>query len=127
MIGSTTVGKGSVQQVIPINEHSELKLTMAAWHTPSGRSIDKRMRKDSTLVNEPPEEFRTLLLNRIVRGGGGITPDVEGIIRKGNRLWWQLNGFSDLNNQFFYYARQYRVNHPILPESLELTRNIHRF
>ena len=112
VIGSTTVGKGSVQQVIPINEHSELKLTMAAWHTPSGRSIDKRMRKDSTLVNEPPEEFRTLLLNRIVRGGGGITPDVEGIIRKGNRLWWQLNGFSDLNNQFFYYARQYRVNHP---------------
>tara|TARA_B100001250_G_scaffold409587_1_gene434244 strand:+ start:27124 stop:29010 length:1887 start_codon:yes stop_codon:yes gene_type:complete len=112
VIGSTTVGKGSVQQVIPIDEHSELKLTMAAWHTPSGRSIDKRMRKDSTVVSEPPAEFRTLLLNRIVRGGGGITPDVEGTIRKGNRLWWQLNGFSNLNNQFFYFARQYGVNHP---------------
>ena len=42
--------KGSVQQVVNIDEYSELKLTMAAWHTPSGRSIDKRMRKDSTLV-----------------------------------------------------------------------------
>jgi len=112
IIGSTTVGKGSVQQVIPIDEHSELKLTMAAWHTPSGRSIDKRMRKDSTLVREQAAEFRTLTLNRIVRGGGGITPDVEGTVRKGNRLWWQLNGFSDLNNQFFYFARQYGVNHP---------------
>ena len=112
VLGSTTVGKGSVQQVIPIDKHSELKLTMAAWHTPSGRSIDKRMRKDSTLVSEPDDEFRTLLLNRIVRGGGGISPDVSGIIRKGNRLWWQLNGFADLNNQFFYYSRQYKLNFP---------------
>ncbi|MEE3233520.1 MAG: S41 family peptidase [Candidatus Latescibacterota bacterium] len=116
VLGSTTVGKGSVQQVIPIDQHSELKLTMAAWHTPSGRSIDKRMRKDSTVVTEPAAEFRTLLLNRIVRGGGGITPDVEGIIRKGNRLWWQLNGFSNLNNQFFHFARQYQINHPNINE-----------
>jgi len=122
VLGSTTVGKGSVQQVIPIDEHSELKLTMAAWHTPSGRSIDKRMRKDSTLVSEPDAEFRTLLLNRIVRGGGGISPDVSGEIRKGNRLWWQLNGFADLNNQFFYYSRQYRLNFPEIDEEFRSNR-----
>ena len=116
VLGSTTVGKGSVQQVVNIDEHSELKLTMAAWHTPSGRSIDKRMRKDSTLVSDPATAFHTKILERIVRGGGAITPDVEGTTRQGNRLWWQLNGFSSLNNQFFYYARQYRVAHP------ELTR-----
>ena len=122
VLGSTTVGKGSVQQVIPIDKHSELKLTMAAWHTPSGRSIDKRMRKDSTLVSEPDDEFRTLLLNRIVRGGGGISPDVSGIIRKGNRLWWQLNGFADLNNQFFYYSRQYKLNFPEIDEKFKSNR-----
>ncbi len=114
VLGSTTVGKGSVQQVVQIDEHSELKLTMAAWHTPSGRSIDKRMRKDSTLVSDPATAFHTKILERIVRGGGAITPDVSGSTRKGNRLWWQLNGFSSLNNQFFYYARQYRVTHPEL-------------
>ena len=116
VLGSTTVGKGSVQQVVNIDEYSELKLTMAAWHTPSGRSIDKRMRKDSTLVSDPETAFHTKILERVVRGGGAITPDVEGTTRQGNRLWWQLNGFSSLNNQFFYYARQYRVAHP------ELTR-----
>ena len=57
VLGSTTVGKGSVQQVVNINDYSELKLTMAAWHTPSGRSIDKRMRKDSTLVSDPETPF----------------------------------------------------------------------
>jgi len=117
VLGSSTVGKGSVQQVVKIDEHSELKLTMAAYYTPSGRSIDKRMRKDSTLVSDPSLVFETRILERIVRGGGGITPDVEGTTRKGNRLWWQLNGFSSLNNQFFYYARQYQATHP------ELTRD----
>ncbi len=114
VLGSTTVGKGSVQQVVQIDDHSELKLTMAAWHTPSGRSIDKRMRKDSTLVNDPATPFHTKILERVVRGGGAITPDVSGTTRKGSRLWWQLNGFSSLNNQFFYYARQYQVTHPEL-------------
>ncbi|MFT5374994.1 MAG: carboxyl-terminal processing protease [Candidatus Latescibacterota bacterium] len=114
VLGSSTVGKGSVQQVVPIDEHSELKLTMAAWHTPAGRSIDRRMRKDSTLVSDPSTVYTTLMLERIVRGGGGIAPDIKGSTRKGNRLWWQLSGFSSLNNQFFNYARQYQVAHPEL-------------
>ena len=77
VLGTTTVGKGSVQHIFEIDDRAELKLTMAAWHTPSGRSIDKRMRKDSTLVRGYDKEFKTLLLERIVRGGGGITPDIE--------------------------------------------------
>jgi carboxyl-terminal processing protease len=117
VLGSSTVGKGSVQQVVPIDEHSELKLTMAAWHTPAGRSIDKRMRKDSTRVSDPSTIYKTRIRERTVRGGGGIAPDIKGSTRKGNRLWWQLSGFSSLNNQFFYYSRQYQVTHP------ELTRD----
>ena len=106
ILGATTVGKGSVQQVVHIDDKAELKLTMAAWHTPSGRSIDKRMRKDSTLVEAGTSEFKTRLLERLVRGGGGVNPDIEIAGRKGNRLYSQLNGFFSLNNQFFYYARQ---------------------
>ena len=114
VLGTTTVGKGSVQQVVPINDRAELKLTMAAWHTPSGRSIDKRMRKDSTLVRGYDKAFKTLLLERIVRGGGGITPDIEVLGRIGSRLYGQLKGFYSLNNQFFYYAREHRLNYPDL-------------
>ena len=123
VLGSTTVGKGSVQQIVNIDEYSELKLTMAAWHTPSGRSIDRRMRKDSTLVSDPETAFHTKILERVVRGGGAITPDVEGTTRQGNRLWWQLNGFASLDNQFFYYARQYRVAHPELTHEFRANEN----
>ena len=116
VLGATTVGKGSVQQVVPIDDKAELKLTMAAWHTPSGRSIDKRMRKDSTLVEAGAREFKTRLLERVVRGGGGISPDIEIAGRKGNRLYSQLNGYFSLNNQFFYYARQLPFHKPDLGE-----------
>ena len=114
VLGTTTVGKGSVQQIVHIDDRAELKLTMAAWHTPSGRSIDKRMRKDSTLVRGYDKEFKTLLLERIVRGGGGITPDIEVLGRSASRLFSQLKGFYSLNNQFFYYAREHRLKYPAL-------------
>ena len=114
VLGMTTVGKGSVQQIVHIDDRAELKLTMAAWHTPSGRSIDKRMRKDSTLVRGYDKEFKTLRLERIVRGSGGITPDIEVSGRSGSRLHAQLSGFYSLNNQFFYYAREHRLKYPSL-------------
>ena len=114
VLGTTTVGKGSVQQIVHIDDRAELKLTMSAWHTPSGRSIDKRMRKDSTLVREYDKAFKTLLLERIVRGGGGITPDIEVLGRSGTRLYGQLKGFYSLNNHFFYYAREHRLKYPAL-------------
>ena len=114
VLGTTTVGKGSVQQIVHIDDRAELKLTMAAWHTPSGRSIDKRMRKDSTLVRGYDKEFKTLRLERIVRGGGGIVPDIEVSGRSGSRLYALLYGLYSLNNQFFYYAREHRLKYPAL-------------
>ena len=114
VLGTTTVGKGSVQQIVHIDDRAELKLTMAAWHTPSGRSIDKRMRKDSTLVRGYDKEFKTLRLERIVRGGGGIVPDIEVSGRSGSRLYALLYGLYSLNNQFFYYAREHRLKYPEL-------------
>lgn len=39
LIGSSTFGKGSVQQVIPLGNGEGLKLTTALYFTPSGRSI----------------------------------------------------------------------------------------
>jgi carboxyl-terminal processing protease len=39
IMGSQTFGKGSVQTIIPVNQHSGIKLTTARYFTPSGRSI----------------------------------------------------------------------------------------
>jgi carboxyl-terminal processing protease len=40
LVGTTTYGKGSVQQVIPLPDSSALKFTTAAYLTPSGRNIN---------------------------------------------------------------------------------------
>jgi carboxyl-terminal processing protease len=41
IIGEKTFGKGSVQNFIPLNDGSSLKITVAEWLTPKGRSINK--------------------------------------------------------------------------------------
>jgi carboxyl-terminal processing protease len=114
VLGMPTVGKGSVQQTIPIDDKAELKLTMAAYFTPSGRSIDKRMRKDSTLVGSSDRVFKTRVRERIVHGGGGIYPDVYLESRKSTPLFSQLSGMRNLDSKFFRYARQYQLRRPQL-------------
>ncbi len=49
LIGETTFGKGSVQQIHPLSDGSELRVTIARWYTPNNNTID----------------------------GQGITPDIE--------------------------------------------------
>ncbi|MFC1548425.1 S41 family peptidase [Candidatus Omnitrophota bacterium] len=41
LVGVTTFGKGSVQTVIPLKDESALRLTTAAYYTPSGKTIRK--------------------------------------------------------------------------------------
>lgn len=41
VLGEKTFGKGSVQNVIPLSDGSSLKVTIAEWLTPNGRSIHK--------------------------------------------------------------------------------------
>ena len=40
VVGTTTFGKGSVQEVVPLMDASALKLTTAAYLTPKGRNIN---------------------------------------------------------------------------------------
>ena len=39
IMGTPTFGKGSVQTILPMNNHAAIKLTTARYYTPSGRSI----------------------------------------------------------------------------------------
>jgi carboxyl-terminal processing protease len=112
VLGTPTVGKGSVQQTVSIGDRAELKLTMAAYFIPSGRSIDKRMRKDSTLVAMAEQEFHTKMLGRIVHGAGGITPDIDMKRRRTTSLYRQLEGWRTRDSRFFSFAREYSVTHP---------------
>ncbi len=91
IVGETTFGKGSVQNVFPLKgSGGALKLTTAWYFTPSGRAIHPDV--SDTLNDEggddeepsphgapadsaPRPTFRTAAGRRVL-GGGGVTPDV---------------------------------------------------
>ena len=41
IVGAPTYGKGSVQELRSLSDGSELKITVAQWLTPSGKTIEK--------------------------------------------------------------------------------------
>lgn len=96
VIGRRTFGKGLVQAQLPFSDGSAMRLTVARYYTPSGRSIQRpytngdemsyRMdlvnrinhhelfSKDSIRFDENMK-FKTIA-GRTVYGGGGIMPDI---------------------------------------------------
>lgn len=57
LVGERTFGKGSVQNVIPMNDGSGLKLTVAFYYTPDGRSIQAEgIHPDFEIPFETPQE-----------------------------------------------------------------------
>lgn len=52
ILGATSFGKGSVQSVEPLKDGSALKLTIARYYTPSGRSIQAEGIKPDITVKE---------------------------------------------------------------------------
>jgi len=95
IIGRRSFGKGLVQQPIPFNDQSLIRLTIARYYSPSGRCIQKPYvagdNKDyeedlltryqhgeffsqDSIKHEGPE-YHTAN-GRPVFGGGGITPDI---------------------------------------------------
>ena len=83
IMGRRTFGKGLIQSIKPLPYGGQLKVTTGKYYTPSGRcvqAIDYSQRNADGSVSQIPDslthEFRTKA-GRIVRDGGGITPDVE--------------------------------------------------
>ena len=96
IIGRRSFGKGLVQQQIPFSDGSAVRLTVARYYTPSGRSIQKPYVKgdakayEEDIINRFNHgefdskdsvhvantlKYRTLK-GRTVYGGGGIMPDI---------------------------------------------------
>ncbi|MBQ3175243.1 MAG: S41 family peptidase [Bacteroidales bacterium] len=97
IVGRRSFGKGLVQQQFDLFDGSQLRLTVARYHTPSGRVIQSpyeqgkaedyykafydRYEKGETFSKDSihfPDslKFKTLRLGRTVYGGGGIMPDL---------------------------------------------------
>lgn len=95
IIGRRSYGKGLVQEQYPLSDGGALRLTVARYYTPSGRSIQRnyqngaeeyaheteRRLQNGELSNSDKIKFEDTTrfytgLGRIVYGGGGIMPDI---------------------------------------------------
>jgi len=97
IVGRRTFGKGLVQRPITMPDKSLLRLTVARYHTPTGRCIQRPYVKGENEaydqdLNErlahgellhadsihftDSLQYKTLRIGRTVYGGGGIMPDV---------------------------------------------------
>ena len=129
IIGRRSFGKGLVQQQIPFADGSAVRLTVARYYTPSGRSIQKPYKMGEG------EDYAMDLLNRFehgefysadsvqiadstvyytkqgrkVMGGGGIMPDV--FVGRDTTLYTPY--FNIVSNRAYTYqfAYQYTNKH----------------
>ncbi|MEI6022622.1 MAG: S41 family peptidase [bacterium] len=58
LVGDTTFGKGSVQEVVPLDDNTAMKVTVAKWYTPNGISISENGLKPSIFLK--PNESATI-------------------------------------------------------------------
>jgi carboxyl-terminal processing protease len=122
VLGMPTVGKGSVQEVITISPNAELKLTTAIYILPSGRSIDKRMRRDSSLVDTDEKVFKTRRQERTIYNRGGLDPDIIVEGREVTPLFEQLWGWSG-DHTFFHFSSHYGTQGQDLSAAFRADKN----
>ena len=70
LIGEKTFGKGSVQSVLSMDEGTAIRLTTAKYYTPSMEVIHERGIEPDIVVAMPPEEWRTLQVQRMNEENG---------------------------------------------------------
>ena len=94
ILGRRSFGKGLVQEQFDLSDHSALRLTIARYYTPIGRSIQRSYKngeyayyeeiynrignnnpaRQDSIAYEATEKFKTPS-GKILYGGGGISPD----------------------------------------------------
>jgi len=116
IVGQRSYGKGLVQITRPLSYNSQVKLTTAKYYIPSGRCVQaldfSHPNEDGSVGIIPDSlvsEFKTRN-GRIVKDGGGITPDVEIAPATLSQVATELY----LRNYIFDYANIYYWSHPAL-------------
>ena len=64
LVGETSFGKGSVQNVVPIEDGAAARLTTARYYTPNGQCIHEKGIEPDIVVPVPAEEWQKVLIKR---------------------------------------------------------------
>lgn len=131
IVGRRTFGKGLVQEQMDMPDGSAVRLTVARYYTPSGRSIQKpytagdnedyeaellrryasgEMTGGDSTRHGDTVQYYTLKKNRVVYGGGGIMPDENVPYKTSDTyIYWNELSRAGLFYQFsFDYADKHR-------------------
>ena len=114
IVGQRSYGKGLVQITRPLSYNTQLKVTTAKYYIPSGRCIQaldfSHPNEDGSVGIIPDSlisEFKTRN-GRVVKDGGGITPDIEIIPEPLSQIATELF----LRNYIFDFGSIYYWSHP---------------
>jgi carboxyl-terminal processing protease len=125
IVGQRSYGKGLVQITRPLSYNTQLKVTTAKYYIPSGRCIQaldfSHPNEDGSVGIIPDSlisEFKTKD-GRLVKDGGGITPDIEILPEPLSQIAAELY----LRYYIFDFATQYYWAHPNIttPEQFSFT------
>jgi len=128
IIGRRSFGKGLVQREMALGDGSAVRLTIARYYTPTGRSIQKPYDKgndayyseyESRYVNGELQSLDSIVVNdslrfvtpkgKVVYGGGGIIPDV--FVGKDTSQENQAISYISNNGFMSYFAFEYLDTH----------------
>lgn len=113
ILGSRSFGKGLVQTARQLPADALLKLTVAKYYIPSGRlvqAIDYSHRNADGSVERVPDSLTSVFhtaAGRIVRDGGGITPDSTVTYPEVSRLVYNVVR----GDWAFNYGTRYAAKH----------------
>lgn len=123
VVGQRSYGKGLVQITRPLTYNTQLKVTTAKYYIPSGRCIQaldfSHPNEDGSVGIIPDSlvsEFKTRN-GRVVKDGGGITPDVEMVPQPLSQIAAELY----MRYYIFDYATRYYWLHPGLTTTDEFS------
>lgn len=116
IVGKKTYGKGLVQNILPLDYNTSLKITVAKYYIPSGRCVQNidYFENDSAKAAKIPDSLAVAFKTkngRTVYDKGGVEPDVI----------TQDSILSDIlftlvtNNLIFDFANDYRAKHETIP------------
>jgi carboxyl-terminal processing protease len=114
IIGQRSYGKGLVQITRPLSYNTQLKVTTAKYYIPSGRCIQaldfSHPNEDGSVGIIPDSlisDFKTRN-GRIVKDGGGITPDIDALPEPLSQISSELY----IRYYIFDFATNYFWTHP---------------
>jgi carboxyl-terminal processing protease len=129
VVGQQSYGKGLVQNIVPLNYNTRLKVTIAKYYIPSGRciqSVDYSDRDSTGKVKKNAETPKAIFYTnnkRPVYDAGGIIPDIALEPETVAKITISLV----LKNLIFDYATQFAHSHQNIPEAgkFNITDNIY--